>query len=60
MNQVPERTFMQKYHLKGIGWTIIFILLLFLSSVMTEVNWGEFFSNLGQFFALLGRMGAVP
>ncbi|MFT8836660.1 phosphonate ABC transporter, permease protein PhnE [Liquorilactobacillus satsumensis] len=56
MNQVPERTFMQKYHLKGIGWTIIFILLLFLSSVMTEVNWGGFFSNLGQFFALLGRM----
>lgn len=54
--QLPQRPFAQKYHVKGIGGTLVFLALLWGSSVMTGVNWGEFFTNLDQFFDLLSRM----
>lgn len=53
---IPKRTFVQKYHVKGLVGTFIFLLLLWGSAVMTGVNWGEFFTNLDQFFDLLSRM----
>ncbi|KRL05057.1 phosphonate ABC transporter, permease protein PhnE [Liquorilactobacillus oeni] len=56
MNEIPKRTIIQKYHVRGILITVILSLLLIFSSIMTGVDWSEFFSNLGQFFALLGRM----
>lgn len=56
MNEIPKRTFAQKYHLKTIFWTLLFLLLLAGSSVMTGVNWSEFFTNLNQFFVLLEQM----
>lgn len=53
---IPKRTFVQKYHVKGLVGTFIFLLLLWGSAVMTGVNWGEFFTNLDQFFDLFSRM----
>ena len=56
MNEVPKRTFAQRFHLKFIAWSVLFIVLLCGSAALTGVNWGEFFSNIGQFFSLIGKM----
>ncbi|UQS84865.1 phosphonate ABC transporter, permease protein PhnE [Apilactobacillus apisilvae] len=55
-NTIPKRSFMQKFHVKGILWVISLIVLLFLSSAMTGVNLTEFFNNLNQFADLLVKM----
>ncbi|MCZ0891474.1 phosphonate ABC transporter, permease protein PhnE [Ligilactobacillus saerimneri] len=57
-NEIPKRTFVQKYHLVGWGWTILFVILLGLSSAMTGVDWGTFFTNLNQFFVLVEQMAS--
>lgn len=56
MNEVPKKTFAQRFHLKFVAWSILFIVLLCGSATLTGVNWGEFFSNIGQFFSLTGKM----
>lgn len=57
-NEIPKRTFVQKYHLIGWGWTVLFVILLGLSSAMTGVDWGTFFTNLNQFFVLVEQMAS--
>lgn len=57
-NKIPKRTFVQKYHLIGWGWTVLFVILLGLSSAMTGVDWGTFFTNLNQFFVLVEQMAS--
>lgn len=56
MNEVPKRSFVQKYHLKFLGWSILFIILLWLSAMATGVQWEQFFANIGQFFVLIEKM----
>ena len=56
MDELPKQSFVQKYHIKGILWSLIFVALLLGSSVLTGVKWSEFFGNLNQFFALIGKM----
>ena len=56
MNEVPNRSLAQKFHLKAIFWWGLFLVLLGASWVMTGVNWGEFFTNLNQFFVLVNQM----
>ncbi|MFC6261414.1 phosphonate ABC transporter, permease protein PhnE [Levilactobacillus fujinensis] len=53
---IPRRSWTQRYHVKGIGWTVLLLVLLVASAQMTGVNVGMFFSNLGQFTNLLVRM----
>ncbi|WP_061777115.1 phosphonate ABC transporter, permease protein PhnE [Levilactobacillus senmaizukei] len=53
---LPRRSWVQRWHVKGIGWTALMVLLLIGSSKMTDVNVGMFFSNLDQFADLIVRM----
>lgn len=53
---VPHRSIIKKFHLVGIGWTGLFIILLVLASAATGVDWSEFFNNLNQFTDLLTKM----
>lgn len=55
-NQVPQKTWLQKYHVKGIFWTVILLVLLELSSISTGVKWSDFFKNFDQFLELFHRM----
>jgi len=54
--QVPRRPWLQRWHVKPIGWTLVILILLVASSRMTGVDVGMFFNNLGQFTDLLVRM----
>lgn len=56
MDEIPKRSFAQRFHLKAIVWTILFIVLLYGSSILTGVQWSEFFRNIDQFFSLIGKM----
>ncbi|UQS86859.1 phosphonate ABC transporter, permease protein PhnE [Nicoliella spurrieriana] len=54
--EIPQKSFSQKFHVKGIAWTVILIVLLVLSSMATGVDIIGFISNFGQFTDLLVRM----
>lgn len=56
MNVVPKRTFAQKYHLKTVSWLVVFVVLIIVTADLTEVDFGMFFANFGQFLALLQQM----
>lgn len=55
-SQAPHQPWLQRWHVKPIGWTILLIVLLVASSRMTGVDVGMFLSNLDQFAALLTRL----
>lgn len=54
--EIPHRSWVQRWHVKGICWTVVLVVLLIASSRMTGVDVGMFFNNFGQFTALLVRM----
>jgi len=54
--KVPRRSWIQRWHVKGIVVTGLLLILLVTSSRMTGVDVGMFFSNFGQFLNLLVRM----
>jgi len=54
--EVPRRSWIQRWHVKGIVVTGLLLILLVTSSRMTGVDVGMFFSNFGQFLNLLVRM----
>lgn len=54
--EIPRRSWVQRWHVKGIGGTVVLLVLLIASSQMTGVDVGMFFSNFGQFMNLLVRM----
>lgn len=56
MNVIPKQRFVQKYHLKAFGGLLLFILLIWWSARVTEVDFGLFFVNFDQFLALLQKM----
>lgn len=56
MNVIPKRSFAQKYHLKAFVGVLLFILLVWWSARVTEVDFGMFFANFDQFLALLQKM----
>ena len=55
-SDLPKRPWQQRYHLAAIGWTLILVILLVLSSWMTGANPVTFLSNFDQFLALLVQM----
>ncbi|KRM59041.1 phosphonate ABC transporter, permease protein PhnE [Secundilactobacillus malefermentans] len=56
MNEIPKRSFAQKYHVKSLFWLALFIILVFWTANITGVNFVMFFDNFGQFTDLLGKM----
>lgn len=53
---IPKQPLTKKYHLVSIFWLIIIIILLFLSTIVTGVDWTELFTNLNQFADLIVKM----
>ncbi|AYM01748.1 phosphonate ABC transporter, permease protein PhnE [Levilactobacillus yiduensis] len=56
--EIPRRSWVQRWHVKGIVGTVVLVILLIASSRMTGVDVGMFFSNFGQFLNLLVRMSS--
>ncbi|GKQ43217.1 phosphonate ABC transporter, permease protein PhnE [Companilactobacillus sp. RD055328] len=56
MNEIPQRTLIQKFHVKFILWFGLFIFCLVASSVITGVNFELLVQNISQFFELLTQM----
>lgn len=56
--EIPRRSWVQRWHVKGISGAIILIALLIASSRMTGVDISMFVNNFGQFLNLLVRMSS--
>lgn len=53
---VPKQNFVHRFHLIGISIAVIMLVLIYLSSEITGVDFNTFMTNIDQFGVILGQM----
>lgn len=53
---VPKQNFVHRFHLIGIAIAVIMLVLIYLSSEITGVDFNTFMTNIDQFGVILGQM----